>query len=106
VTKYVEGVGEAIEWTRSRPREEVIARMESIIAKRQRHEDTSIVKYWTSSTVATPGGALLDEDFQIWIDWLVRDGQLAPGQITPQNIYTNQFQPPALADSRPGPLPR
>jgi ABC-type nitrate/sulfonate/bicarbonate transport system substrate-binding protein len=106
VSKYVEGVGEAIEWTRSRPREEVIARMESIIAKRQRHEDTSIVKYWTSSTVATPGGALLDEDFQIWIDWLVRDGQLAPGQITPQNIYTNQFQPPALADSRPGPLPR
>jgi ABC-type nitrate/sulfonate/bicarbonate transport system substrate-binding protein len=99
VRKYVEGVGEAIEWARSHPREEVIARMESIIGKRARNEDGSIVKFWTSTTVATPRGALLDDDFQIWIDWLVRDGQIEANQVKPRDIYTNQFQPASLAES-------
>jgi len=95
VRKYVEGVGQAIEWTRSHPREEVVARLESIIQKRGRNEDTSIVQYWTSTTIATLRGRL--QDFQIWIDWLVRDGQLRPGQVTPADIYTNQYQPTTLA---------
>jgi ABC-type nitrate/sulfonate/bicarbonate transport system substrate-binding protein len=54
VRKYVEGVGEAIEWAGSRPRDEVIARMESIIDKRGRNEDKTVVDFWTSTTVATP----------------------------------------------------
>jgi ABC-type nitrate/sulfonate/bicarbonate transport system substrate-binding protein len=99
VRKYVEGIGEAIEWARSHSRKEVIARLESIIGQRGRNEDTSIVKFWTSTTVATPRGALLDEDFQIWIDWLVRDGQIEAGQVTPRDIYTNQFQPRPLAEA-------
>lgn len=97
VRKYVEGVGEAIEWTRSHPREEVIARLESIIERRGRNEDNSIVKHWTSATVATPRGRLREQDFQIWIDWLVRDGQMSPGKIEPGDLFTNQFQPGPLA---------
>jgi hypothetical protein len=42
--------------------------------------------------------ALLDEDLQIWIDWLVRDGQIEVGQVAPKDIYTNQFQPRPLAE--------
>lgn len=101
VRKYVEGVGEAIEWARSRPRREVIERFESIIARRGRNEDASIVQHWTTTTVATRGGAMTDADFQIWIDWLVRDGQLEQGQIQPRDIYTNEFQPKSLASSEP-----
>ena len=97
VRKYVEGVGEAIEWTRSRPREDVVERLESIIAKRGRNEDSSIVRYWTSATVATPRGRLREEDFQIWINWLIRDGQLSPGKLQPGDLFTNQFQPAPLA---------
>jgi len=76
----------------------VIARMESIILKRKRNEDTSIVKHWTSATVGTPRGRLENKDFQIWIDWLVQDGQISRGQIQPADIYTNQFQPKTLAE--------
>jgi len=43
---------------------------------------------------------LHDQDFQIWIDWLVRDGQLTPGQIAPAAVYTNRFQPAPVADNR------
>lgn len=97
VRKYVEGVGEALAWTRAHSREDVILRLESIIGKRGRNEDTSIVKYWTSYTIATERGVLGDKDFQIWIDWLVRDQQLVAGQVKPTDVYTNRFQPVALA---------
>jgi len=98
VRKYVDGLGKAIEWARARPREQVVARLSEIIAKRGRNEDTSIVRYWTSFTVPTARGVLRNEDFRIWIDWLVRDGQVAAGQVAPSDIYTNQFQPEPLAE--------
>lgn len=95
-SKYVEGVGRAIEWARATPRAEVVARLSSIIGKRGRNEDTSIIGYWTTTTIPTPRGVLRDQDYQMWIDWLVRDGQLTPGQIAPADIYTNDFQPGAV----------
>lgn len=67
-----------------------------IIGKRGRNEDTSIIGYWTTTTIPTPRGVLRDQDYQMWIDWLVRDGQLTPGQIAPADIYTNDFQPGAV----------
>jgi ABC-type nitrate/sulfonate/bicarbonate transport system substrate-binding protein len=98
VRKFVEGMGRAIEWARSVPRAEVVARLEQIIEKRGRNEDTSVVQFWTSTTIPTPRGILRDEDYRLWIDWLVRDGQISPGQIQPRDIYTNQFQPEPLAE--------
>jgi ABC-type nitrate/sulfonate/bicarbonate transport system substrate-binding protein len=32
-----------------------------------------------------------DRDIQFWIDALVEDGKLKPGQIKPSDIYTNEF---------------
>jgi ABC-type nitrate/sulfonate/bicarbonate transport system substrate-binding protein len=32
-----------------------------------------------------------DKDIQFWIDALVEEGQLKPGQIKPSDIYTNEF---------------
>jgi ABC-type nitrate/sulfonate/bicarbonate transport system substrate-binding protein len=92
VRRYVEGVGRTIEWARTTPRDEVVARMQSVIKKRGRNEDDSIVKYWASTTIPSPRGVLRDEDFRMWIDWLVRDGQITAGQVAPSDIYTNEFQ--------------
>jgi ABC-type nitrate/sulfonate/bicarbonate transport system substrate-binding protein len=98
VRKLVEGLGRAIEWARAEPQPAVIARMEQIINKRGRNEDTTVVKFWTSTTIPTRRGILRDEDFTIWINWLVRDGQIGVGQVQPRDIYTNQFQPEPLAE--------
>jgi ABC-type nitrate/sulfonate/bicarbonate transport system substrate-binding protein len=98
VRHFVQANAKAIEWARSHPREEVIARLEKAMLRRGAHEDTSQLKYWKSGTVASKGGLLRDEDFRIWIDWLVKDGQLAPGQVEPKQIYSNEFQDhPTLA---------
>lgn len=101
VEKFVAGTAQAIEWSRATPREQVIARMESIIHRRGRAEDASLVRYFRAVSSETRGGLLTDAQFQRWIDWLVREGQLAPGQLAPSALYTNQFNPYAALGAGP-----
>jgi ABC-type nitrate/sulfonate/bicarbonate transport system substrate-binding protein len=91
--KLIEGTAKAIEWARTTPPEEVRARFEKIIAERKRNEDASSIKYWKSTGVAGQGGLINDHDLQIWIDWLVKDGALKPGQLKAADLYTNELNP-------------
>jgi len=90
---FVQATARAIEWARAQPRQDVVARFESIIARRGRPEDASSVKYWRSTGIAGQGGLISDREFDMWIDWLVKDGQLERGQIQPKDVYTNEFNP-------------
>jgi ABC-type nitrate/sulfonate/bicarbonate transport system substrate-binding protein len=92
VRKFVQATAKAIEWARTRPREEVIARLEKVMKKRGANEDVSQLSHWRSTTIVTPGGRMTPSDFQRWTDWLVRDGQLASGQIDVRTLYSNDFQ--------------
>lgn len=91
--KFVEATAKAIAWEQQTPRAEVVARFEAIVAKRGRNEDASALKYWQSVGVAGEGGAISDKDFQLWIDWLVREGELQEGQIPLHELYTNELNP-------------
>jgi ABC-type nitrate/sulfonate/bicarbonate transport system substrate-binding protein len=91
--KFVEATAKAIEWARNQPREEVIARYEAIIKRRARNEDASSVKYWRTTGVAGKGGLISGQEFQTWLDWLIKDGQLSPGQLKLSDIYTNELNP-------------
>ena len=100
VRKFVDGVGRAIEWARSTPREQVIARQRAIIAGRKRQENDEAVQYWKSTGIAGTAGQLHDRELQMWIDWLVKDGELKPGQLKPKDVYTNEFNPAARSEAR------
>lgn len=89
--KVVSGIAQAIEWSRQQPREAVIARFEQIVKKRQRAENNAMLKYWTAWGVPAKGGQLHDADFKVWVDWLIKDGQLKENQVDYKKIYTNQF---------------
>jgi ABC-type nitrate/sulfonate/bicarbonate transport system substrate-binding protein len=91
--KLIEGTAKAIEWARTTPPEQVRARFEKIIAERKRNEDASSIKYWKSTGVAGQGGLITDNELQIWIDWLVKDGTLKPGQLKAADLYTNALNP-------------
>ncbi|MEV4478427.1 ABC transporter substrate-binding protein [Micromonospora coxensis] len=93
VRTFVGGVGKAVEWARTQPRETVVARLQQIIAKRGRNEDTSLVSYWKSSGVAGRGGVITDQEFATWIDWLDAAGELKGGKPTPGDVYTNAYNP-------------
>jgi ABC-type nitrate/sulfonate/bicarbonate transport system substrate-binding protein len=87
----ISGMGRAIEWTKSTPRAEVLARFRQIIAKRGHNENAAIIDVWTGYGIASPGGILRDADFQIWIDWLIQDGQLKASDVDLEKLYTNAF---------------
>ncbi|MFE5482314.1 ABC transporter substrate-binding protein [Streptomyces sp. NPDC056527] len=88
---FVTGVGRAIEWSRSTPHEEVIARMTAIVKKRGRNEDTAPLKYWRSYGVAETAGRINGKELQLWIDWLGERGDIRKGQVTLGDLYTNEF---------------
>lgn len=93
VRAFVAGVAKAIEWSRSTPRSEVIARFEKIINAHGRNEDTSTLRYFKSFGVAGQGGLISDKEFSTWIDWLDRSGELKGKQVSAANVYTNEFNP-------------
>ncbi|NLU82401.1 ABC transporter substrate-binding protein [Rhodococcus sp. HNM0569] len=93
VADFVQGTARAIRWAQTQPRDVVIDRYRTIITERGRNENIDLVGYWKSSSVAQPGGAISDEEFSLWIDWLVRNGELEAGALTPQDLYTNEFNP-------------
>lgn len=91
--KFVDAVARAVEWGRATPREQVIERLRKIMVARKRNETDGLLKHWHAAAAHTQGGLLTDRDFGIWIDWLIKDGQLARGQVEPAGVYTNQFNP-------------
>lgn len=91
VKTFVNGVAKALEWSKTTPREEVVARLEKIVSKRGNNETTNNVKYWKSFGIESTGAVIQPEDFQVWIDYLIADGQLKEGQVKLEDLYTNEF---------------
>jgi ABC-type nitrate/sulfonate/bicarbonate transport system substrate-binding protein len=90
---FVGGVARAIRWAQLTPRDEVVARFTEIIERRGRNESTDAVRYWRSTGVAGPGGAIAAAEFQTWIDWLVRHGELEEGAVRAEDLFTNDYNP-------------
>ncbi|MGW7489337.1 ABC transporter substrate-binding protein [Streptomyces sp. NPDC054786] len=88
---FVTGVGRAIEWSRSTPRKEVIARMTDIVKKRGRNEEADPLRYWKSFGVAETAGRITGKELQLWIDWLAKRGDIQKDQVTLSELYTNEF---------------
>lgn len=95
--KLVSAVAQAIEWSQRTPRDDVVARFRRILSQRKRAEDTSVIQYWQSYGIAGRGGQLAEREFRVWLDWMVKDEQLAPAQLAVSDVYTNQLNPYAAA---------
>jgi ABC-type nitrate/sulfonate/bicarbonate transport system substrate-binding protein len=90
VKTFVSGVGKAIEWSRTTPRDEVIAKLKDIIKKRARQEDDSQTQFWKSYGVNGTGGVIEEREFTTWIEWLDRAGELKK-DIKAGDIYSNDY---------------
>lgn len=93
VKQFTEGVAKAIEWARTSPREEVIARLEKVVSEREGNQSTEYLKFWKSTGIAGEGGVITDEEYSVWIDWLIANGDLKEGEISPKDLYTNEYNP-------------
>jgi ABC-type nitrate/sulfonate/bicarbonate transport system substrate-binding protein len=88
---FVTAVGRAIDWSRSTPHDEVVARMTEIVKKRGRNEDAAPLQYWRSYGVAEKSGLITGAELKLWIDWLVERGDIQKSQVTLSDLYTNEF---------------
>jgi ABC-type nitrate/sulfonate/bicarbonate transport system substrate-binding protein len=93
VRRFVAGVSKAIEWARVTPREQVIARFAAILAKRKRGETADVMRYWKSTGIAGQGGLIRKRELQLWLDWLIKLGELKQTQVELSDVYTNEFNP-------------
>ncbi|OUY06634.1 ABC transporter substrate-binding protein [Acinetobacter populi] len=93
VRQFVRGVAQALQWSREQPREVVQQRMRSIIAKRKRNENDALVQYWKSYGVVEANASITPSQYQPWIDFMVKQGELKLNEITPEDIFSNEFNP-------------
>jgi len=61
--------------------------------ERAANEDHSVLKYWESFGVAGTGGVIAEREFQIWLDWMVKDGSLKLGQLSRDDLFDNAYNP-------------
>jgi ABC-type nitrate/sulfonate/bicarbonate transport system substrate-binding protein len=91
VHAFTSGVGKAVEWARTTPRDQVDDRFTKIIRARGRNEDTTALKYFKSFGIAGTGGVIAEKEFATWIDWLEQQGQIPKGKVKAADVYTNRF---------------
>ncbi|WUD62823.1 ABC transporter substrate-binding protein [Nocardia sp. NBC_00511] len=93
VADFVQGTARATRWLQVTPRDQVVARFTDIIHKRGRNENTNLLQYYKSSGIPVPGAVVEEKELQIWIDWLVRNGELPDGKLKAKDLFTNQYNP-------------
>jgi ABC-type nitrate/sulfonate/bicarbonate transport system substrate-binding protein len=93
VADFTQGTARAIRWAQITPRDQVITKFKQIIGARGRNESAEKADYWKSTGVAGPGGVIAEKEIQLWIDWLVRNGELGQGKLSAKDLYTNQYNP-------------
>ena len=90
---FVSGVARAQEWLHNTPKEQIVARMENIIDKRQRNETKVLIPYYTGTGVKDVGGVQKNQDFEPWVNALVQEQKLKPNQLNVSTLYSNEFNP-------------
>ncbi|MFI0480204.1 ABC transporter substrate-binding protein [Actinomadura sp. 9N215] len=93
VRAFTAGIARTIEWSRTRPRAEVVDRMTKILRSRGRNENDAALRYWKSWGVAGAGGVMTDREFDTWRAWLEDVGQIPKGRVKAADLYTNEFNP-------------
>ncbi len=91
--ELVTGLAKAIRYMQTEPAAKVVKLGEEIADEDGRSEDDEVIKYWKSLGVPGEGGLILPREFPLWIKYLEEEGELEPGEVTPSQAYTNEFNP-------------
>ncbi len=91
--ELVAGLAKAVHYMQTEPAAKVVKLGEEIADELGRSEDDEVIKYWKSLGVPGEGGLILPREFPMWIKYLEEEGELEPGKVTPEEAYTNEFNP-------------
>lgn len=93
----VEGIAKAIAWTQEREKEgrraDAIDIYTKYLESQGRGGQTAPLKYWQSLGIATEGGWIKKQDFEMWVSWLDSRGEVDAKSLDLAQLYTNEFNP-------------
>jgi ABC-type nitrate/sulfonate/bicarbonate transport system substrate-binding protein len=90
----VTGVAKAVKYIESHSRDEVLKVYTKWLTDHGYDDYVAAVEQnWGGTTgVATPDtAAISDQDISIWLDWLGSRGDVDPDEISPSDVYTNDY---------------
>jgi ABC-type nitrate/sulfonate/bicarbonate transport system substrate-binding protein len=87
VADFVTASAKAADWSAAHPEE---AKKLFAQALKARGDNPELVYYWPGFGLP-PHALYTDHDAQFWIDVLVREGRLKPGQFKPADVESNKF---------------
>jgi ABC-type nitrate/sulfonate/bicarbonate transport system substrate-binding protein len=91
--QLIGGMAKAVHYLQTTPAPQVIKLADEVAAEHGRTEDVESLKFWKSSGVVNEGGYFDPKEVSIWIKFLEEEGELKPGEIKPEEVFTNQFNP-------------
>jgi ABC-type nitrate/sulfonate/bicarbonate transport system substrate-binding protein len=90
---FVAGLAKAVDYTSTHSADEVKATLQAWLTKQGRTDDAKALALWKGLGVATKGGLIRDEDFDLWLDWLKSRGDVKSDATAASDIYTNKYNP-------------
>jgi ABC-type nitrate/sulfonate/bicarbonate transport system substrate-binding protein len=92
IKEFVSGTAKAIVWSQTHPVKQVLAKYIAYLnAHGQGSEAEAFAGYQTNGDLK--GGLITEQSFTDNVEWLELIGQLQPGQVKPEDVYTNEFNP-------------
>jgi ABC-type nitrate/sulfonate/bicarbonate transport system substrate-binding protein len=87
VKKFVSLSARAVDWATTNPEE-----ARELVAKvlQGRGENPELARYW-SGWGLREHALYTENDTRFWLDTMVREGKLKPGQLTPEEVQGNKF---------------
>lgn len=90
--EFISGMAKAVQYTETHSADDVKKVYDAYLQSHGRGDAVAALSAWTGTGVATPGGAIRDQDFSTWTQWLQQKG-LIKGSLDVPSLYTNQYNP-------------
>ena len=91
--EFVGALAKAIHFQQTHDKDEVLDVYGDWLAERGREAELATYALWEGNGVPADGGVLSASDFSMWLDWLESNGEVEPGSLDVDDVFTNEFNP-------------
>lgn len=91
--EFVGALAKAIHFQQTHSKEEVLAVYGDWLEAHGREAELATYALWQGNGVPADGGVLSEHDFSMWLDWLESNGEVEPGSLDVDDVFTNEFNP-------------
>lgn len=96
----VSAMAKALVWAQTHPLPEVRAQYVAYLTSHNRPDEVPYMQdFYEGPAVNTHGGVIEPIDFNYWIRWMRKFGLLADPSLSASQLYTNKFNPYAVAST-------